>query len=436
MTGEARAEPAPRRAADVELLWDLVFAFALTNVTARFGQGTSWPAAGRALLVLALVWWAWSAFAWVANVHDQKSLTFRLTMLAATGLIFLVALAIPEAFGSDAALFVAAYCGVRVLHLLLYAHVSRRGHANWRAISGFAVTVAAGIALLIAGARLGGPARAGVWTAAAVIDYAGPALLNRRRLRDLQQVAVDHFVERYGTFVIICLGESIVIIGTAVGTHPVSSRLAAVSVALAITAGLWWTYFDTSPSIMQSLRTDRDPVLTAADGYSYLHLPLIAGILLFAAGARSVVTNPTQPLHDTARLCLCGGIALYLGAHAAFRARVSRRIPTAQLTAAVAAFAVFPATSALNGWNIAALLLAILAAFLTLGAWVGRHAKQAPAPAPAPAGQNGPPRPHHDETQAETANEPSASQTSFRSSLTQTQAPLCRQNQGNLDLGR
>ncbi len=218
-------EPAPeRRTTAVELLWDLVFVFAVTQVTTLLAHRTSWARLGEAMLVLALVWWAWSAFVWAANAQEEQSRTLRACLLAGTLLIFIVGLAVPHAFGRNSLLFATTYAAVRFLHLGVYVDASRRGNASRAAILGFAVTVAIGMALLLAGALAHGWARVVLWLLAVAIDYAGPAWLTRERLRGLQQVAVAHFAERYGAFVIICLGESIVAVGVVIGERPPHRR--------------------------------------------------------------------------------------------------------------------------------------------------------------------------------------------------------------------
>ena len=239
-------------------------------------------------------------------------------------LIFVAGLAVPHAYDDEGTLFACTYAGVRFLHLGLYADASRRGQAAWSAIAGFAATVTAGMALLVAGSFLDTTWRTALWAAAVAIDYAGPAWLTRERLRGLQQVAVAHFAERYGLFVIICLGESIISIGAGASGQPLDARLIAAMVAgLVITVGLWWTYFHrVAEAAERSLRTHHDPVLAAADAYSYLHLVMIAGIIVFATGAKLAIAGSDDPLGDAARLALCGGVALYLVGHAAFRWRL------------------------------------------------------------------------------------------------------------------
>jgi low temperature requirement protein LtrA len=347
----------------VELLWDLVFVFAITQVTTLLALDLTWAGFGRAMLVLALVWWAWSAFVWAANAQSPDSPTLRATLLVALVLIFIVGLAIPHAFGSQSTLFAATYAGVRLMHLALYADASRRGQANWSAIAGFAVTVAVGMAMLIVGSFLGGWQRIVIWAAAAAIDYAGPAVLTRERLRGLQTVAVAHFAERYGLFVIICLGVSIIAIGVGATGHPLSgATIATVAAGLVITIALWWTYFDRfAATAAQRLRDHEDPVLAAADAYSYLHLGIIAGIIVFAVGVRVAIDDVTATLGDGARLALCGGLAAYLAAHAAFRLRLTGSIDRRKLAAGATLLVLFAAGGGLPAWAVTALAAGVVA---------------------------------------------------------------------------
>lgn len=210
------AEPVERETSRVELLWDLVFVFAVTQVATLLSRDTDWVRFGEAMLALAIVWWAWSAFVWASNAVPADSLALRGYLLTCTVLIFIVGLALPHAFGSQGLLFACAYAVVRLVHLKLYADAASQGRARLEAITGFALTVAVGMALLIGGAFLTGWPRAALWTVGIAIDYAGPAWLTRDRLRGIQRVAVAHFGDRYGDFVIICLGESVLAVGVGV----------------------------------------------------------------------------------------------------------------------------------------------------------------------------------------------------------------------------
>jgi low temperature requirement protein LtrA len=351
-----------RRTSPIELLWDLVFVFAITQVTALLSHDLTWAGLGRSMLVLALVWWAWSAFVWAVNAQEADSAPLRAALLLGMLLIFVAGLALPRAFGDESTLFATTYAAVRLLHLGLYAHASRQGNASWAAISGFGLTVVVGMALLVAGSFEDGTARIVLWTLAAAIDYAGPAWLTRERLRGLQYVAVAHFAERYALFVIICLGESIVAIGVGAGGRALDAALvAAIALGLLVTVALWWIYFDRSAALAEErLRGHDDPVLAAADSYSYLHLPLVAGIIVFAVGAKLLIHDSGEPLADAARLALCGGVALYLVAHTAFVLRIAGELGYAKLATAVALLGVYLVSGSWPGWSVAAAVTALL----------------------------------------------------------------------------
>jgi low temperature requirement protein LtrA len=375
VTAEPIAEE--RRTTPVELLWDLVFVFAVTQVTTLLSRDLSWAGLGRSMLVLALVWWAWSAFVWAANAQDTESATLRLVLLLAMVLTFVAGLSLPHAFDAEAPVFALAYAAVRFLHLGLYADASRRGNASWAAIAGFAVTVVIGMALLLAGAVVGGTAQVVLWILAAAIDYAGPAWLTRERLRGLQHVAVAHFAERYSLFVIICLGESIVAVGVGASEETFDAQLVAgVTLGLLITVGLWWTYFDRFATVAEErLRTHDDPVLAAADAYSYLHLVIVAGIIVFAVGVKLAVHDVGAPLDDATRLALCGGVALYLLGHVAFRVRIAGSIGVEKLVAAAALLVLYAVGGGLAAWALAGAVTVVLGAMCAYETVAARRAE-------------------------------------------------------------
>ena len=289
--------------------------FAITQVTTLFADRPGWGRFGESMLILALVWWAWSAFVWAANAQAEDSGALRAYLLVATVLIFIVGLALPQAYGREGALFAGAYTLVRLVHLAVYIDASRRGSASWSAIVGFALTVTVGMVILLVGAVAAhGWHRAALWALAAAIDYSGPAWLTRERLRGLQRVAVAHFAERYALFVLICIGESVVALGVGVGSA--GRRLTAelvltAGLALATAIGMWWSYFARlADEAMERLRHHDDPVLAAADAYSYLHLIIVAGIIIYAGGVKLVVHRAASaPMPTTGRLALCGGVA-------------------------------------------------------------------------------------------------------------------------------
>jgi low temperature requirement protein LtrA len=350
-----------RRTSPVELLWDLVFVFAITQVTTLLRDHLSWGRFGESMLVLALVWWAWSAFVWVLNAQREPSRGVTLALLVAMGFIFVAGLALPEAFTSRAVLFATAYSVVRLIHLGLYVYEARIGNASRSSILGFSFSSAAGMALLIAGAFTHGGVRIALWTVALAIDLAGPAWLTRDRLRGLQQVAVAHFSERYGLFVIICLGESVIAIGN--GARPLTAvRVEAVVLCLVIMVALWWAYFDElAGAAEERLREHKDAVIAAADAYSYIHLLIVAGIIVFAVGARLLVHTGHGPLSSAARLALCGGVALYLLGLSAFKLRLLGTKEPLKLAAAAALMAIGWLGSGLDGLAVAGLAAGVLA---------------------------------------------------------------------------
>jgi low temperature requirement protein LtrA len=366
-----------RRTSPVELLWDLVFVFAVTQVTTLLSRDLSWAGLGRSLLVLALVWWSWSAFVWAANAQDTGSPTLRLVLLLAMVLAFVAGLALPRAFEDEAPVFACTYAAVRFLHLALYADASRRGNASWQAIAGFGAAVVAGMALLLAGAFLGGTAQTVLWVLAAAIDYAGPAWLTRERLRGLQHVAVAHFAERYSLFVIICLGESIVAIGVGASEERFDAELVAgVGLGLLITVALWWTYFDRFATVAEDrLRTHDDPVLAAADAYSYLHLVIVAGIIVFAVGVKLAIHDVGEPLGDATRLALCGGVALYLAGHVAFRLRLVGSVGLEKVAAVAALLGLYAVGADMAAWALAGAVTAVLGAMCAVETVGARRAE-------------------------------------------------------------
>lgn len=356
---------AERRTTPVELLWDLAFVYAVTQVTALLVHHLTWTGLFHGMVILALVWWAWSAFVWAANAQDEDSPTMQLALLASLVLIFIAGLAVPGAFGEEATLFAVTYSGVRLIHLALYVDASRRGNARWESIVGFGSATLAALVLLVVGSFFDTGVQAALWTAALAIDYAGPAWLTRAQLRGLQRVAVAHFAERYGLFVIICLGESIVAIGLAANEREVTAELiAAVGFGLLATIGLWRTYFgELAVNAEHRLRrNDGDIVLAAADGYSYLHLLIVAGIVVFAVGVRVAIEDLGEPLSSAARLALCGGIALYLAGHAAFRLRMVGGVNRFELAAIVLVMLIFALAASVAAWLVVALVAAAVLA--------------------------------------------------------------------------
>src|SRR5215211_1081611 len=347
-----------KRVAPLELFFDLVFVFALTQVTALMSEDPSWTALGQGMLVLAALWWAWGAYAWLTNYIAAEEDRERLLMLAVMGAFLIAALAVPRAFGDDALVFALAYAVARWLHIFIFAEANDDVDAS-QAIRRLARTAVPAPALLIAAAFLDGTPQALVWIAALAMDYAGPFVFGVRGFR----VSPGHFAERFALIVIIALGESIVAIGTGLSGELDAGTVTAALLGLVVAFALWWAYFDVVAIVSERhFRDSRGEhrLRIARDSYSYLHLPMIAGIVLVALGVKKTLAHVDEPLETVPAVALFGGIALYYAGHVAFRLRNLGTINRIRLGALLASLALIFA-----GREVDALLAVAFAAALT-----------------------------------------------------------------------
>ena len=344
--GEHRITP-------LELFFDLVLAFAFTQVTGLLATDPTWLSVLRGMLVLAALWWAWNGYAWLTSATDVDEGGVRLTMLASTGVMLLVALAVPGAFGDHAPLFGISYLVVRLLHLALSAIVARGEPDRRGAILRFAPTAVVGASLLAVAGFLDGNVRIAVWVLALAIDYLGPVVIGMGRG---WQVAAEHFAERFGLIVLIALGESIIAIGFGAASDLRAGVLVAAALGFVVVSALWWLYFDVAAIFARRRLLDVSGVeraRLARDSYAYLHLPMIAGIVLFAFGLETTLHHLGDPLDIVPAVALCGGTALYLLGHIAFLFRAThylfrrRTIGAAMLLAFLPVAVAIPALASL-----------------------------------------------------------------------------------------
>ena len=356
------------RVSPLELFFDLVFVFALTQVTALMAANATWEGLAEGMLVLAALWWAWGAYAWLTNYINTDEGRERLLMFGAMAAMLVAALAVPGAFGDDALLFACAYALVRWLHVFIFAEANDDVDTA-EAIRRLSRTAIPGPALLILAALVDGPARDALWVVALGIDFAGPYVFGVRGFR----VSPAHFAERFGLIVIIALGESIVAIG--VGAEGIGLTVPVVTAAVLgviLAAALWWAYFDVVALVAERrFKEARGDALArmARDSYSYLHLPMIAGIILVALGTKKTLEHVDEPLKIVAAAALFGGLALYYGAHIGFRLRNVGTLSRQRLLAALVALAlIVPATEvdALVALACAAAVAAALIAYEAL----------------------------------------------------------------------
>src|SRR5215204_3305763 len=347
-----------KRVAPLELFFDLVFVFALTQVTALMSEDPTWAGLGRGMLVLSALWWAWAAYAWLTNYVAAEEDRERLLLLAVMGAFLVTALAVPQALGDEALVFAIAYAAARWLHIFIFAEANDDVDAR-EAIRRLARTAVPAPALLIAAAFLDGAAQTLVWVVALATDFAGPYVFGVRGFR----VSAGHFAERFSLIVIIALGESIVAIGTGLHGGLDAGTVGAALLGLVLAFGLWWAYFDVVAIVAERRFRDSEGerrLRIARDSYSYLHLPMIAGIVLVALGVKKTLGDVDEPLQTIPAVALFGGVALYYAGHVGFRLRNVRTLNRQRLLALVACVALIPL-----GTEVDAIVALALAAAVT-----------------------------------------------------------------------
>jgi low temperature requirement protein LtrA len=334
------------RVTPLELFFDLAFVFAFTQVTSLLVDDPTWGGVLRGMLVLAALWWAWSGYAWLTSTLDVDEGGVRLAMLASMGAMLFVALAVPGAFGDDAVLFGVVYLLVRVLHLVLYAIVSRDDPDLRAALLRIVPTELLGASLLVLAGFLEGDTRIGVWVVALAIDYFGPAVRGLRGWR----IAPEHFAERHGLIILIALGESIIAIGVGTGLELVAGVMVAAALGIVVVFALWWLYFDVAAILARSRLMQASGVeqaRLALHSYSYLHLPMIAGIVLFALGLEAALHDVAEALDTVPAVALCGGASLYLVGHVASLFKTTGRVFRRRTVGALVLLALIPAAVAI-----------------------------------------------------------------------------------------
>jgi low temperature requirement protein LtrA len=364
-----RGAGAEQRATTLELFYDLVFVFAITQVSHLLLEHLSWEGAGQAALAMLVVWWAWQYTTWVTNELDPEAIAVRLLLIGLMLASLLMAIAIPEAFGDKALLFAGSYVAIQVgrhgfLTFIAAAAGSIERERAGRILAWFC---AAGV-LWIAGALAESEARTVLWLAALAIDYSAPLhtfwLPGRPRLAagETWELGTGHFAERFGLFVIIALGESIVITGATTARLELdTATVGAFGGAFLGTAALWWLYFTSVARLSErALARAADRVLMARDAYTYGHVLIIAGIILTAVGDELVIEHPTEELANAELIAVVAGPAVYLLAQAGLRLRMTGALSPRRLTGVLACIAVGFIGTAVSALVVGALLVAVL----------------------------------------------------------------------------
>lgn len=376
-----RFEPtdASHRVTSLELFFDLVFVYALTQVTALMADDPAWPTVGRGVLILAILWFAWSAFSWLGNQAKADEGLLRAGLVVAMVAMFAVALSIPEAFDDRPGglrgplVFAVAIILVRLVHLTVYLVAAGDDAALRGTLTRVGVPISLFAALLVSGAFFDGSAQVLLWVLALVVDYVGIYVVGAEGWR---LNAPSHFAERHGLIIIVALGESIVALGVGAERLAVTGPLvAAVTLGLVVSICLWWAYFDVVAPVAERVlaRTEgAERARLARDSYTYLHFPMVAGIVFLALGLKKVITyvgdsaehELSDPLTGVPVVALFGGVVLYLTAHVAFRLRNVRSVNVQRLVVAGLLLVLVPVAARVPALVALAMLAATLGALI------------------------------------------------------------------------
>jgi len=355
------------RVTPLELFFDLVFVLAITQCTALMAAEPTWAGLAKGVLVLGVLWWAWVGYAWLTSVVDPEEGEVRLVMFAAMAALLVVALCVPDAFGDSALLFACAYGVVRGAHIALFLLASRDDPAFRQSVLGLGGGTALGVGLLIAAAFFDGWLQGGLWVLALLLDMGEPFLFGSEGWR----LVPHHFAERHGLIIIIALGESIVAIGIGAEFGVDAGVVVAAILGIAVAAALWWLYFDVVALLAErdlARLEGRELNERARDAYSYLHFPMVAGIVLLALGLKKTIADVGESLDGVIATAMLGGTALYLLAHVAVRLRNVHTVNRHRLVAAVLLVALVPAAVEVPALVTLAAIALVLAVLIRLEA--------------------------------------------------------------------
>jgi low temperature requirement protein LtrA len=326
----------------LELFFDLVFVLGFTQCSALMSADPTWEGIARGMLVLAVLWWAWVGYAWLTSVIDPEEGGVRVAIFAAMAALLVVALCVPEAFADRALTFAIAYGVVRGGHIALFVLASRDDPELRHSVWGLAASSAVAVGLLVGASFLDGVEQGALWVAALVLDWGGPAVMGVAGWRLMPR----HFAERHNLVIILALGESIIALGVGAQVELTAGVITAAVLGVGLAAALWWIYFDVVALIterrLSQAAEGRERNALARDSYSYLHFPMVAGIILAAFGLEAVLAHVDDPLDVERAFALLGGVAIYLLGHVALRLRNAHSINWQRLALAVLLFALIP----------------------------------------------------------------------------------------------
>lgn len=368
---------------NLELFFDLVFVFAVTQTSHILVEHPSWSAGLRAAIVLLAAWWIWNYTTWLTNELDPTSATVIVVILAVTLGCLVLAVAIPDSFGVHGVLFATTYVAIQAgRHFFLTFGAAARGTPE-RARSAriLAWFVISGI-VWIAGGFTHGSTRDVLWILALAIDYGAPLhtfwlpFVKRVSSEDWQ-VVTAHFAERYAAFIIIALGESIILIGASARAGDLSAlRVLTLAIAFLGSGFLFLLYFNHATKLAErELERSEMRTVLARDGYTYLHVVLVAGIVVAAVGDEFVLLHPTATLPLAEVMITAGGPAVYLAGLALFRRRMAGVLSPTRAAAAAACV-----VAGAIGLAVPAVALEVLLVAITGGLLWAEHLTSASRP--------------------------------------------------------
>ncbi len=354
-----------RRVTPLELFFDLVFVFALTQVTGFLADHLTWVGMLQGAALLVVLWWAWGGYVWLTNaVPAEEVIPARLVILVAMAAMLVASLAVPDAFGNYGVLFGLSYFVVRLLHVALFVLATGNTPEAHKAMLRLAPGFLGAPVLLIPAGFVDGFAQGALWAVAIAIDLGVSLVGGVSGFR----VHAGHFAERFALIVIIALGESIVSIGVgASGLALGAGVVLAAVLGVALAAALWWAYFDLFVLVAERRLfavKGEERARLARDAYPYLHLPMVVGIIFVALGIKQTLAHVGDPLGTVSAVALCGGVALYLLGHNCFRLREVGSVSLPRLVVTVLCLALIPVAVSIPSLAILAILAGLMCALV------------------------------------------------------------------------
>ncbi|MEV4708729.1 low temperature requirement protein A [Actinoplanes sp. NPDC049316] len=360
--------PDDRAVGALELFFDLVFVYSMSQVTHLIEEQPSWAGFGHGILALVAIWWAWVCYTWLTNTSAEASHPARTLIFLAMSAMLVTSSSLAGAFGGEAMMFALALLTVRLLHVVLLIYSARRNTGRRRTFVRLLPILLIGPGLVVLAATQESPRREVLWLCAVLVDFGGPALFGMGGFH----VRPGHFVERHGSIVIIALGESIFQMGrAATGDLSRADVLVAVVLGVLASAAMWWAYFGLKHGAAARLRRAPAPerARLARDAYSYLHLPLVAGIIWYSLGVGEAIAHPGEPLQPLSGLALCGGAALFYAGEVLYRWRDHHQLATDRLVTSVVLIGLIPMAPTVPALTILVAVTAVSVAFVAWEVW-------------------------------------------------------------------